>query len=259
MLISSKENKLVKYVKKLNKRSFRDENGHFVAEGERLVRDLCNNGAEIDLLFTLEGCDFGITANEYYEVTKNVLSSMADTENPQGVLAVVKKPQFSASDISEPVVICDRICDPGNLGTIIRTADSAGFGSVVLLPGCVDAYSPKVVRSTMGSLYALPVISCGIDEVKKKNLKIVCADLEDSLCVYDYDFKKPFAVVIGNEANGVSDELRGICDEKIKIPMLGKSESLNAAVSFAVTAYECVRQRRRAYLMSREYKGTKDF
>lgn len=253
MLISSKENKLVKYVKKLNKRSFRDETGQFLAEGERLVRDLSEKGAQIDLLFTLSGCDFGISAKENFEVTENVLSAMADTENPQGVLAVVKKPEYTVADISDPAVICDRVSDPGNLGTIIRTADSAGFGAVVLLPGCADVYSPKVVRSTMGSLYGIPIVKCGIGDVKKTGLEIVCADLYESSCIYDYDFKKPFAVVIGNEANGVSDEIRNICDGRIKIPMLGSSESLNAAVSFAVTAYESVRQRR-AYLPSSENK-----
>ncbi|MDY6313856.1 MAG: RNA methyltransferase [Clostridia bacterium] len=253
MLISSRENKLVKYVKKLNKRSFRDETGQFLAEGERLVRDLSEKGAQIDLLFMLSGCDFGISAKESFEVTENVLSAMADTENPQGVLAVVKKPEYTVSDISDPVVICDRVSDPGNLGTIIRTADSAGFGAVVLLPGCADVYSPKAVRSTMGSLYGIPIVKCGIDDVKKKGLEIVCADLHKSSCIYDYDLKKPFAVVIGNEANGVSDEIRNICDGRIKIPMLGSSESLNAAVSFAVTAYEAVRQRR-AYLLSSENK-----
>lgn len=253
MLISSKENKLVKYVKKLNKRSFRDETGQFLAEGERLVRDLSEKGAQIDLLFTLSGCDFGISAKENFEVTENVLSAMADTENPQGVLAVVKKPEYTVADISDPAVICDRVSDPGNLGTIIRTADSAGFGAVVLLPGCADVYSPKVVRSTMGSLYGIPIVKCGIGDVKKTGLEIVCADLYESSCIYDYDFKKPFAIVIGNEANGVSDEIRNICDGRIKIPMLGSSESLNAAVSFAVTAYESVRQRRAEFL-SREYK-----
>lgn len=243
MVISAKDNKLVKYVKKLGKKSFRDETGCFVAEGERLVRDLYEKGAVIEKLFIAEGKDFGIEARESYHVTESVFLSMTDTTNPQGVLAVIKKTLYTSGDIAEPAVICDRISDPGNLGTIIRTADSAGFGSVVLLPGCADVYSPKVVRSTMGSLYGIPVVQCGIEDVMNKGFDIVCADLCGAECIYDYDFTKPFALVIGNEANGVSDELREVADGRIKIPMLGKSESLNAAVSFAVCAYEAVRQR----------------
>ncbi len=241
MVITSRENQTVKYVKKLNKKSFRDSEGVFVAEGERLVFDLYTKGAKILKLFvSREFTD--ISADEVHQVSDGVLECMSDTCNSQGILAVIKKPEYCPSDLGDTVVVCDRISDPGNMGTIIRTADSAGFTGVAVLPGCVDVYSPKVVRSTMGSLFGIPIVHVQLPDIISDRL--VCGDLEGAECVYDFDFKPPFSVVIGNEAQGVSDEVRQACKSRIKIPMLGKSESLNAAVSFGVIAYEAVRQRK---------------
>ena len=240
--ITSKDNPAVKRVKKLYKKSFRDECGVFLAEGERLVFDAVKSGAQIETLFvTGKFSDVNISADNVYTVDEKVIAGISDTASPQGILAVVKKQEYSSSDISEPCVICDRVSDPGNLGTIIRTADAAGFGSVVLLPGCVDAFSPKVVRASMGSVFHIPVIECEFSDIR--GMSLLCADLENSDYIYDYDFKKPFGVVIGNEANGVSDSVMSACDARIKIPMPGKSESLNAAVSFGVIAFEALRQR----------------
>ncbi len=244
MIITSKDNPAVKHVKKLYKKSFRDECGVFIAEGERLVYDAAQSGAELEMLFVTERfANVNISADNVYTVDEKVMKWISDTDSPQGILAVVKRRVVTPSQICEPAVICDRVSDPGNLGTIIRTADAAGFGSVVLLPGCADAYSPKTVRSTMGSIFHIPVISCELSDIK--GMDILCADLDNSSCIYDYDFKKPFGVVIGNEANGVSQEVMTRCSARIKIPMPGRSESLNAAVSFAVIAYEALRQRGR--------------
>lgn len=242
MIITSKDNPCIKRVKKLYKKSYRDECGVFLAEGERLVFDAVKSGAETETLFVTE--KFGnvnISADNVYTVDDKMMAYISDTENPQGILAVIKKRKFSAADIKEPCVICDRVSDPGNLGTIIRTADAAGFGSVVLLPGCADVYSPKTVRASMGSVFHIPVIQCDFSEIS--GMEILCADLNNSSFIYDYDFKKPFGVVIGNEANGISKEIMDGCSARIKIPMPGKSESLNAAVSFAVIAFEALRQR----------------
>ena len=242
--ITSKDNPAVKRVKKLYKKSFRDECGVFLAEGERLVFDAVKSGAQIETLFvTGKFSDVNISADNVYTVDEKIIAGISDTASPQGILAVVKRQEYSSSDISEPCVICDRVSDPGNLGTIIRTADAAGFGSVELLPGCVDAFSPKVVRASMGSVFHIPVIECEFSEIM--GMSLLCADLENSDYIYDYDFRKPFGVVIGNEANGVSDSVMSACDARIKIPMPGKSESLNAAVSFGVIAFEALRQRLR--------------
>ena len=241
--ITSKDNPAIKRVKKLYKKAFRDECGLFLAEGERLVFDAVKSGAEIETLFVTEKfSNVNITAESVYTVDEKIMSDISDTSSPQGILAVIKKRVYTPSDISEPCVICDRVSDPGNLGTIIRTADAAGFGSVVLLPGCVDAFSPKVVRASMGSVFHIPVIECEFSDIT--GMTVLCADLENSDYIYDYDFTAPFGVVIGNEANGVSGDVMSGCDARIKIPMPGKSESLNAAVSFAVIAFEALRQRR---------------
>ena len=240
--ITSRDNPAIKRVKKLYKKSFRDECGVFLAEGERLVFDAVKSGADIEAVFVTEKFqNANIPAENVYTVDEKIMLDISDTSSPQGILAVIKKRIYTASNICAPCVICDRVSDPGNLGTIIRTADAAGFGSVVLLPGSVDAFSPKVVRASMGSVFHIPVIECKFSDIC--GMAVLCADLENSDYIYDYDFTAPFGVVIGNEANGVSDEIMLKCDARIKIPMPGKSESLNAAVSFAVIAFEALRQR----------------
>lgn len=254
MVITSKDNPCIKYVKKLYKKSFRDEAGLFLAEGDRLVSDAAKSGAVIESLFVTEKYSgVSIVAENVYTVCDRVMEYICDTSTPQGILAVIRKQSYSKADISEPAVICDRVSDPGNLGTIIRTADAAGFGSVVVLPGCADAFSPKVVRASMGSVFHIPVIECDFEDISGMNL--LCADLNNSSYIYEFDFKQPFGVVIGNEANGVSKDIMNACDYRIKIPMPGKSESLNAAVSFSVIAFEALRQRSFGGCFSKKPEG----
>lgn len=146
------------------------------------------------------------------------------------------------------IIILDEIQDPGNMGTIIRTADAFGASGVVLTPNCVDIYNPKVVRSTMGSLFHIPIAQVEdkiqlIEELKNKHVKIYATSLESANYVYDIDFRRDFALVIGNESKGISQQILDLADNIVKIPIMGNAESLNAAIASSIIMYETVRQR----------------
>lgn len=212
------------------------------------------------------------------EVTENVFMQLTDVKTPQGVLAVIRKNvEDNVSDFEDEnenenendalkvgvnsrqidclnkintgadyILAVDGVQDPGNLGTIIRTADSANLKQILVSKDTVDAYSPKVIRSTMGSIYRVKIVECEnladvLDELKKHKFQIVSTSLDTENSIYDIDYRKK-VVVIGNEGNGVSKEIQDLSDYKVKIPMLGKTESLNASVATGIMIYEYVRQ-----------------
>lgn len=212
------------------------------------------------------------------EVTENVFMQLTDVKTPQGVLAVIRKNvEDKLSDFEDEnenknendalkvgvnsrqidclnkintgadyILAVDGVQDPGNLGTIIRTADSANLKQILVSKDTVDAYSPKVIRSTMGSIYRVKIVECEnladvLDELKKRKFQIVSTSLDTENSIYDIDYRKK-VVVIGNEGNGVSKEIQDLSDYKVKIPMLGKTESLNASVATGIMIYEYVRQ-----------------
>lgn len=145
------------------------------------------------------------------------------------------------------MVALDDVQDPGNLGTILRTVDSIGLTQIIVSKGTADAYNPKVVRSTMGAIFRVKIIECEdlkqtLKEIKKHKFKIVVSSLQTENKIYDINYNKK-VIVIGNEANGVEKEIQNLADEKIKIPMLGKTESLNASVATGIILYEYVRQK----------------
>ena len=181
-------------------------------------------------------------------VAENVFNSISDTVSPQGILAVVKQKEVSDSQKSNIIFALDDIQDPGNLGTIIRTLDAAGYQELILSQGTAEPYNPKVVRSTMGAIFRLRFINaCNLKEklkeLQENGYKIVVTSLETDKYYYDLKFNEKLVIVIGNEARGVSKEIQELADKKVKIPMLGKTESLNAAVATSILAYEGVRQK----------------
>ena len=195
--------------------------------------------------------------NYLYEIAKydciyvnnTVFKYITDVLNPQGILAVVeKKSKTNQIDYNQDIIIVlDGIQDPGNIGTILRTVDSVGLNQIVLSDKCADIYNPKVVRSTMGAIFRVNAIESNelietLNEIKKNNFEIVSTDLKTEHNIYDIDYKN-IAIVIGNEANGVSEEILKISDKKIKIPMFGKTESLNASVATGIILYEYVRRK----------------
>ena len=182
-------------------------------------------------------------------VTNKIFKYITEVQTPQGVMAIIEKNNKDKEiNYNEDIIVAlDDIQDPGNLGTILRTVDSIGLSQILVSKGTADAYNPKVVRSTMGAIYRVKVIECDnlketLKEIKKNKFKILVTSLDDSKSVYDIKYYKK-VIIIGNEANGVEEDIVKLADEKIKIPMLGKTESLNASVATGVVLYEYVRQK----------------
>ena len=282
MIISSKDNEIVKEIRKLKEKKYRKDK--FIVEGIKMLEEAINENASIDLIVIREGIDLrsvisnvlpknnadsGIKSKNILDViskiknitvTRKVFDTLTDVVSPQGVLAVInknKKVINSDSNIisknneidttADYILALDDIQDPGNLGTIIRTADSANLKQIIVSKNTVDAYSPKVIRSTMGAIYRVHIIEVENLEVTLKDLqkggfKVVVTSLDTKNSIYDISYNKSI-VVIGNEANGVSKEVQELANEKVKIPMLGKTESLNAAVATGIMIYEYVRRK----------------
>lgn len=260
-VIISSQNNIVKHVKSLHEKSKRDQLGQFFVEGLRIVEDALLSGVFIEFVVISESANFkkevqglveGLREKGLliYEVSDKIFKEISDTETPQGILGVIKKPEFELEEVirsGDFYILLERIQDPGNMGTIIRTADAAGTSGIIVSNGCVDIYNPKVLRSTMGSIFHLPIVKVdnlekAILDLNKTGFNVLAAHLNGQTWHFDQDMKNKTAVVIGNEANGISDNVAKEC-KLIKIPMLGKSESLNASVSAAVIIYEYVRQK----------------
>ena len=186
-----------------------------------------------------------------YCVSDAVMKKIADTDTPQGIIAVCKMQNVTLDKLlskGEMLLVLDRVGDPGNLGTMLRTADAAGIGGVVLLKGCVDIYAPKTVRSSMGSLFHVPVVSgIGEDnfiaEAKDAGYELLVTSLEGADNLYKADLGGRIAFVMGNEAGGVSANLLERADKRVFIPMAGRAESLNVAMAAGVVMFEALRRR----------------
>ncbi|MBL0386353.1 RNA methyltransferase [Tumebacillus sp. ITR2] len=260
-IISTKNNK-VKQWASLKQKKFRNSTGLYLLEGVRLVEEAIDAGAPVvEILISgdpqsgrFDRIITGATGLgvELYEVSESVLEHVADTQSPQGVIAVVKKSEgdafaFVANKEKPLYLLLDGIQDPGNLGTMIRTADAVGATGVFVGASCVDVYNPKVVRATMGSMFHLPVFDVELKELlpklKELGVSVVGTAVDTDQTVFAADFGGAVALVIGSEAHGVSDEIAGLVDTQVMLPMPGKAESLNAAIAASVMLYEALRQR----------------
>lgn len=250
MLIQSTQNDTVKRMRSLAAKKGRQETGLHFIEGERLVREAIASGADIAALFIEEGReaeDIASSAARVYTVTRRVLESMTDTGTPQWICAAVRT-QDTTSPESYPdglIVALDRVQDPGNLGTILRTADAMGAVGLLLGSGCADPFGPKVLRSTMGSLYHIPLWQGELDQelskLKQAGFSLVCGHLEGNETLPPVGDK--CVLIIGNEGNGVSDRVADMCC-KYRLPMYGRAESLNASVAAGILMYELARTMR---------------
>ena len=257
-MITSTKNDQVKAVIELKKKArARNEQGLFVVEGVRMAAELPKDQVKsiyVSETFAKNPENAAILA-EYpgYElVSDSVFAVMSDTQTPQGVLALVR--QFSygmdellKSDRPAHLMVLENLQDPGNLGTILRAGEGAGITGLIMSRDTVDIYNPKVIRSTMGSIFRMPIVvaedlAATIDRVKTRGIPVYGAHL-DGATFYEKDFTGGCAFLIGNEGNGLSDEISAKADDLIRIPMCGQVESLNAAISTAVIAYEVLRQR----------------
>ena len=247
MIITSRDNQTIKEIIKLKDKKFRENS--YLVEGIKQVREAIKENAKIEKIVISEDFENKDAFKDFecIEVSTKIFRHMTDTKTPQGVLAVVAKNKNKEIDYSKDfLIILDNIQDPGNLGTIIRTADSCDLGQVIVSTDTVDSYSPKVIRSTMGSSFRINVIERNlvetIKEIKAHGFEIVVTSLQTDKSIYDIDYSKK-AIVIGNEANGVRDEIMKEADLEVKIPMLGKTESLNASIAAGVMLYEYSRQK----------------
>lgn len=252
--ISGAKNPKIKLVKSLLKKKYREKMGMYTIEGIKSVGDAISAGADIDMIFVSESFinennrDF--KEHNIYVVADNIFETLCDTKTPQGILAVINianKKELTL-DNNKMYIYCDTVQDPGNLGTIIRTADAAGFGGVLLSEGCADLYSPKTIRSSMGSFFHIPlyegITGEDIIKFKEKGFSFYATALcEDTIDYKKADFKKPVIVAVGNEANGMSDDMLALADSTLKIKIYGKAESLNVGVASALLMYEAVEQR----------------
>ena len=257
-VISSKDNAIIKHIAKLKEKKYRAEYNEFIVEGLRLIKEAVQENAEIKYIVVCDGCDnseiieghlkYEMARLDFIYVPQNIFKMISDVENPQGVLAVIGKKNNKEINTSEDLILAlDDIQDPGNLGTILRTADSVGLKQILVSKGTADCFNPKVVRSTMGAIFRVNVIECEdlkqtLKDLQNKEYKVMITSLKAKNSIYNTNYNKK-VIVIGNEANGVSKEIQTIADEKVIIPMLGKTESLNASVATGVILYEYVRQK----------------
>ena len=258
-VISSKDNEIVKNVRKLKEKKYRDLENAYIVEGIKMVKEAILEKASIKQIIICDDCEktdsipkelmYEIAKYDCLYVTSKIFKYISEVQTPQGVLAVVEKNNRDEDiNYNEDIIVAlDDIQDPGNLGTILRTVDSVGLTQILVSKGTADPYNPKVVRSSMGAIYRVKVIECEdlletLKEVKRNKFKILVSSLKESNSIYNVKYNKK-VLVIGNEANGVEEKIMNIADEKIKIPMLGKTESLNAAVATGIILYEYVRQK----------------
>lgn len=256
-IIQSKDNSVIKEVKKLHKKKFRNETGRFLVEGFRFVEEALISSFSVSHIFVSESVkdkyiDFNIEKilqenSVVYFVKDNIFKDLCETVTPQGILAVVENKKFKLENKEGFYVLVDKLQDPGNVGTIIRTAHASGALGVIITKGTVDVYNDKTLRSTMGSIFNIPVIEDDnlelIRDLKSKGFKLIVSSLDTDNNFYDIDLIGKVIIAVGNEGNGISDEVYALGDEKVKIPMPGKAESLNAAVSASIMMYEAVRQK----------------
>ncbi len=251
MVITSASNGQIKNIINLKEKSkYRKESLCFVAEGIKMFSEAPKNRLKkVYVSETFYEKNAGMLENvETQVVTDSVFMKISDTVSPQGILCVIEQKKYdlkdfvSSKDKKQRFVVLDRLQDPGNLGTIIRTAEAAGITAVIAGNDTADIYNPKVIRSTMGSVYRVPVIIADnleeqINILKHNGIRTYAAHLHGKKNYDEIHYGDKTAVFIGNESKGISDEISAMADELVKIPMSGQAESLNAAIAAAVLMY----------------------
>ena len=266
-MITSNDNRHVKRVRELlSKHKARVTQSLFVVEGVKMTMEaevsrieeilmsesFYNEPSNKDVVERI--ASYGLSEESVYVVKDSVFASMSETRTPQGIMGVIKIVPRELDELFDDsrtpfIMVLEALQDPGNVGTIIRTAEGAGVTGIIMSADCVDLYNPKTVRSTMGALYRMKVyeskdLKGDILILKGRGVVTYAAHLQGENYYYEEDFKKPTCFFIGNEGNGLTDETAALADKYIKIPMEGHLESLNAAVASSVLMYETLRQRR---------------
>lgn len=263
-MITSKENSKIKYINSLKNKKFRDKYNKYILEGIKLVDEHISSEGETTPEFIVLSKDILLNnagGEKLYEKVKNmeqvlevdetVFKFLTDTETPQGILIVLDKKQNGITELlksinkGEKTIVLDMVSDAGNMGTIIRTAVSFGVKNIICIKGSTDVYSSKVVRSAMGAIQKLNIFYLDYNELellkpslKSNGYKLIATDLKADKYINECKVSTRFIFVLGNEANGVSDKMKSLCDDYIKIPMESVQESLNVGIAAAILMYE---------------------
>lgn len=250
--LTSRDNSLVKETIKLKQKKYRQQTGTFLIEGERMLREVLKTPELVVRVFLDEEHQLPQELEELnieaYQVTSGIMKALADTEHPQGVVAVARIPQYQPEDLAKSsfLLLLDRISDPGNLGTIIRTAWAMDIDGILLTPGCADPFSPKVVRSTMGGILHVPIFNTDhsfINELLSQGYRMIAATPNTDTTIYQADWQGPIICAIGSEAHGLDQVWLNLSAQQVVIPINPTVDSLNAAVSCAIIMAEARRQR----------------
>ena len=258
-IITSVQNARIKHVVALQqKSSLRREEGLFVVEGQREIEHCIEGGYEVVEVFK-RSQESGVRREVEYIVTPQVYEKMAYRGSTEGIIGVVKSKGHSLSSLLIPpssflekdnplVVVLESVEKPGNLGAILRSADAANVDAVIVCDPLTDLYNPNLIRASIGAIFTVPTAVCTSQEclafLKERNIKILTAQLQDSYDYYDYDMRQATAIVMGTESTGLTQQWREAADAHIRIPMLGRLDSLNVSVSAAILMFEAVRQRK---------------
>ncbi|WLV26039.1 RNA methyltransferase [Aciduricibacillus chroicocephali] len=243
-MITSVQNNLVKKMKKLHMAKERKKQSQFLLEGTHLVETAVASGWPIEMLLVSD--DYALTGDlaslPYEVISDNVLEHLSVTKTPQGIIALANMKEMDFPRESTRVLVCDGVQDPGNLGTIIRTADAAGFDAVIYGKGSADLYNDKTVRSTQGSLFHIPVIQADLleklPELKSAGFHVWGAALQESVIYNEAEKTEKLAIIVGNEGAGIREEILEMADTIVKIPIYGQAESLNVAIAAGILMYE---------------------
>lgn len=243
--ITSLKNPKVTAWKALKDRKGRRESGCFLVEGRKMVEEALASAFDVETVLVQEGMELpdGLSM-PVYELPAHVLAAVCDTKTPQGIAAVVRMKEQSA--LGKHIVVLDGVQDPGNVGTIIRTADAAGLDGVLLSTQCADVFSPKVLRATMGSIFRMNLRTTDdlpgeLTKLREKGYSILSSQLDGTPFYEREKVAEQFALIIGNEGNGVSEQVQQTATHRVRLPMRGGAESLNAAIAAAIMMYELMR------------------
>ena len=255
--ITSKDNRIFRHAVSLKKKKYRDRFGEYLIEGPNLLKEALKEGVFVETVFVrheMTAEEEEIISGGYglegkaFSLPEKLFDELKETETSQGIIAAVKKPVFEESKTDGGnYLVLDRVQDPGNIGTLLRTADAAGFELAVIVKGTADPFSAKVVRSAAGSLFRLPLYFAEdnddlIEFVHSRGKRLIASVLGGDKAYYECDLKRNAAIIVGNEGNGIDPDLIERADEKITIPMAGNTESLNASVAGGILMYERIRK-----------------
>jgi RNA methyltransferase, TrmH family len=258
-VITSRKNPRIQRVKKLlSSSSYRQSEKAFIVEGVRLVEEAVTSGWEIQELYISDNlsergrtllANQSVPGSIRYLVTEEVMTDLSDTETPQGITAVLRQHEMALPKHLDFLLVMDAVRDPGNVGTILRTASAAGVNAVLIAPETADPFSPKVLRAGMGAQLKIPVCLCSWEKISslihaQTGMTTLLADTIDGTPLWEENLTGAIALIVSSEASGPSPSARDLANHIITIPMPGSCESLNAAIAASLLIYEAVRQRR---------------